>query len=133
MATSGNPIEKLTPDQVQAVAALLSSKDIKTAAAKSGCGETTLHRWLREDADFKAALQAAEAELIDQAVRMLAGGAGDAIGVLVAIMNNKKVNHGVRVRAAKVVIDQLVKLREYSELEERIAALEDFKNATTGI
>jgi hypothetical protein len=125
MATSGNPTEKLSSDQVQALAALLTEKDVKSAAAKAGCGETTLHRWLKEDADFKAALKDAEAELIESAVRRLVGVAGDAIGVLVTIMNNKRAAHGVRVRAAKVVLEQFVRLRELDNLEERIAALED--------
>jgi hypothetical protein len=124
MATSSNPIEKLTPDQVQALAALLTEKDVKTAAAKAGCGETTLHRWLREDADFKAALHAAEAQLIDTAVRRLAVVAGDALDVLTTIMKNKRTAAGVRVRAATVVMEQLIKLRELNNLEERIAALE---------
>lgn len=129
MATSGNSTEKLSPDQVQALAALLTEKDVKSAAAKAGCGETTLHRWLREDTSFRTALHTAEAELIDAAVRRLVGVAGDAIGVLVTIMNNKRAAASVRVRAATVVIEQLVKLRELNNLEQRMAHLEEMLNA----
>jgi hypothetical protein len=122
--TFDNQEEKLKPEQVQALAALLTEKDVKAAAAKAGCSENTLHRWMKEDADFKAALHAAEAQLIDQAVRRLAGAASDAIGVLVTIMNNKRAAASVRVRAATVVIEQLVKLRDLDNHEARLAALE---------
>lgn len=127
MANFSRLAEKLTPEQAQAIAALLSEKDTRAAAAKAGCGERTLYGWLNEP-DFKKALQAAEAELIDMAVRRLAGAAGDAIGVLVTVMNNKRSAASVRVRAATVVIEQLIKLRELNNLEGRIAALEAVNN-----
>lgn len=124
MTDSDSDNQKLDPGQVQAIAALLTEKDTKSAAAKAGISEATIYRWLREDTDFKAALHAAEAQLIDQAVRRLAGAANDAIGVLVTIMNNKRAAASVRVRAATVVIEQLVKLRELNNFEERLAAVE---------
>jgi hypothetical protein len=127
MAINSNPTEKLNPEQVQAIAALLTEKDIKSAAAKAGCGERTLHNWLG-DSHFKAALHAAESQLIDTAVRRLAGTAGDALDTLTSIMNNKRAAHGVRVRAATVVMEQLIKLRELNNLEGRLAALEVASN-----
>ncbi len=38
-----------------AIAALLSRPTIEEAAQLAGIGEKTLRRWLRDDADFKAA------------------------------------------------------------------------------
>jgi hypothetical protein len=64
---------------------LLTEKDIKSAAVKAGCGETTLHRWLKEDANFKAALHDAEKALIDNTVLRLATLSNKALDTLEAL------------------------------------------------
>jgi hypothetical protein len=71
MATNGNP-EKLTPRQRRAIAALLSSRDVKAAALAAKVGARTLYRWL-DDQSFRNALSAAESEAIDTATRRLIG------------------------------------------------------------
>ncbi len=80
---------KLDPSQVQAIAALLTEKDTKSAAAKAGISVESLYRWLK-DADFKAALDAAETEVIAQVIRRLAGNAGDALDTLIAIHKTRR-------------------------------------------
>jgi hypothetical protein len=71
MAVNGNP-EGLTSRKKRAIAALLTSRDIKAAALAAKVGERTLHRWL-DDQSFRDALQAAESEAINTATRRLIG------------------------------------------------------------
>jgi hypothetical protein len=121
MATNGNPTTK----QQKAIAALLSAKDIQAAAAQAGVGERTLHRWLDEDPAFKTALRAAEAQVIDGVVRRLTGSANSALNVVMVIMLDSTTPVSVRLRAAIAILDQLIKLRELNDLEQRIARLEE--------
>ena len=56
-------LEPLTPAQETAVAALLAGKTITDAAADAGVNRATLHRWLRENFGFTAAVNAGRREL----------------------------------------------------------------------
>jgi hypothetical protein len=116
-------IDGLTPQQTRALAALLAARDIQSAAADAGVGLRTLKRWLTEPA-FQAALRQAEKDAIGLAVRRLAGVADTAVRVVLSIMADKTVSASVRLRAALGVLEQLVKLRELAELEDRIEAVE---------
>lgn len=107
-----------------AIRALLQTKTVTEAAALAGVGERTLFRWLA-DSDFRAALATAEGELLDAAQRRLLALQGKAIDTLDALLApESEVSHAVQLRAAQVVLDSLLKLRELRDLEERLAALE---------
>ena len=116
----------LSTKQQKAIAALLVAKDVQSAAIQAGVSERTLHRWINEDERFRAALRAAEALAIDDAVRRLVGAANCALNVLMVMMLDQKTPAAVRLRAAISVLEQLVKLRELNNLEQRIAKLEEF-------
>jgi hypothetical protein len=116
----------LSTKQQKAIAALLVSKDVQSAAIQAGVSERTLHRWINEDDPFRSALRAAEAQAIDDAVRRLVGAANSALNVLMVLMLDQKTPAAVRLRAAISVLEQLVKLRELNNLEQRIARLEEF-------
>jgi hypothetical protein len=111
---------------------LLTAKDIKAAAATVGIGERTIHTWL-DDPAFQAALRQAEARTLDTAVRRLVGASGDALDTLVDLMTSTYVKDGYRIRAATVILEQLVKLRELNNLEQRLAALEAKEGSHDGI
>lgn len=124
MATNGN----LKTKQHKAIAALLSAKDVQSAAQQAGVGERTLHRWLDEDPEFKAALREAEGRAIDDAVRRLVGATNSALSVVMVIMLDAKNPASVRLRAAISILDQMVKLVELNNFEQRIARLEESYN-----
>jgi hypothetical protein len=123
MAEISNPVDELSPKQTRAIGALLVCKDIQTAAVEAGVGERTLHTWLR-DANFQAVLRAAEADALTLAVRRLAGASGLALDVVIGIMEGSA-PPAVRLRAALGLLDQLIKLRQFVDLEDRIAMLEE--------
>ncbi len=120
-------LDTLTTKQKLAIAALLSERGVKEAAEKAGVGRETLHRWLREP-EFSEALKQAELKAIEGATRQLVGLSEQAIEVLRGILDESSIFHpavaGVKVRAAGLVLDKLIALRQLFELEERIAALE---------
>jgi hypothetical protein len=108
----------------QAVAALLTAPTVAEAARVAGVAERTIYRWLAGDAAFVADLRAAEETAIDHAARRLVGLQDDAIGLLGDVVADATAAPGVRVRAASLIVDLALRLRELRSLEERVAALE---------
>ena len=120
---AGNGSE-LSAKQHRTISALLSTKSVIEAAAATGQGERTIYRWLSEPA-FRQALSAAEGDLIDVATRRLLQLQGGALDTLEALLSDETdASAGVRLRAAQVVLDHLLKLREMRDIEQRLQALE---------
>ena len=108
--------------RARALAALMTSATVKSAAALSGVGERTLHRWLR-DPDFAAQLAHVEAELVDSAARRLLSLTDDAIRSLAQLSAGAE-DDGVRLRTAVAILDQAARWRESASIEKRVVALE---------
>jgi len=73
----------LTPKQVLAAGALTAGQTITDAAQAAGVDRSTVHRWLREDFHFQAALNAARRDLlseIENRLLRLAHDAANAVG-----------------------------------------------------
>jgi hypothetical protein len=74
---------ELTPKQMLAAGALTAGQTITDAAQAAGVDRSTVHRWLREDFNFQAALNAARRDLlaeIENRLLRLAHDAADAVG-----------------------------------------------------
>ena len=119
----------MTGKQQRAVQALLQSKSVAQAAQTAGVSERTLYRWLGE-ADFRAALRQAELE----ALQAFSGGL---VSLSQSTMQALKDGLSpaepitVRLRAAGLVLDAILKVRELVTVEERLTALEERCNAHT--
>lgn len=124
MADSGMENEKLTTAQQRAITALLTTKSIVEAAKTAKIAERTLRRWLAEDEAFRQALTMAEGELITLATRRLLGLQSKALGVLEAVLDDADMSASIKLRAAMAVFDYTLKLREWNNIEQRLAALE---------
>ncbi len=127
MAENGNPNE-LSERQRRAIAALLSARNVSEAAQAAQVGERTLRRWLAEPT-FRAALTGAEGQAIDAATRRLVSLTDSAIDVLTTVMQDPDAPSGVRLRAAQGVLDNLLRLRELRNVEERLTRLEGLIDA----
>ena len=111
----------LTPQQAQAIAALLTQSTVSAAAESAGIGRRTLQRWQSTPA-FKAALASAELALIDQSVRRLLGLQEAALGVLSDLMATG--TPAIKLRAACSVLEFGTRLRELRNSEDRLAEQE---------
>ena len=108
--------------RARALAALMTSATVKSAAALSGVGERTLHRWLR-DPDFAAQLAQVETELVDAAARRRLSLTSEAIRSLAQLSAGAE-DDGVRLRTAVAILDQAARWRESASIEKRVVALE---------
>ena len=126
MAFGGNPRQEMATftdsRRARALAALMTSGTVKSAAALSGVGERTLHRWLR-DPEFAAQLAQVEAELVDAAARRLLSLTDGAIRSLEQLSVGAE-DDGVRLRTAVAILDQAARWRESVSIEKRVVALE---------
>jgi ABC-type transporter Mla MlaB component len=116
--------DDLTPKQHRALEALLTAPNVKAAAQAAGCGERTLHVWLKEDAAFIAAYQRLRRESVRQATAQLQQVSARAVAVLVEVMENTEVNAQIRVSAAGKVLDMAIRAVELEDIEARLVALE---------
>ena len=113
--------ETLPPKQAAAIAALLTQNTASAAAAAAGVGRATLQRW-QGDPTFKAALAAAELQVIDQSVRKLLGLKEAALAVLSDFMATG--TPAIKLRAALSVLELGTRLRDLRNEEQRLAELE---------
>jgi transposase len=120
MADNGT---ELTTRQQRTIAALLAARNVREAAKQVKVPERTVYTWLAEPA-FRAALYEAEGHLIDAATRRLLHHQDVALTVILTIMADRDNPAGVRLRAAQSVLEQLLKLRELRNVEQRLTALE---------
>ncbi len=107
----------------QAVAALLSCRNVEEAARAAGIGRNTLKRWMRQP-EFDAAYRETRAALLSQALARLEGAVDAAAKTVLKIMLSPSEPAGARLRAAEIVLEQAAKASSIEELEARLATLE---------
>ncbi len=103
--------------------ALVCGATIENAAKTAGVSERTAHRRLK-DPEFAKKLQDMRAEMVQRAAGMLTAAAMEAVKTLLALQKDNT-PPAVRLGAARAVLELGMKLRESSELADRIAALEE--------
>ncbi|HEV3339638.1 MAG TPA: hypothetical protein VG125_04760 [Pirellulales bacterium] len=104
------------------ILALAAGATVREAAEQAGVGERTVYRRLA-DADFRRAVSEARGRMFDTALGRLAGLASKAAETLERLMESDK--PPVALGAAKAVLGLGPRLRESTELEERISLMED--------
>ena len=114
---------KFDRKQEEAIAALLTQRNIEEAARVTGIGSTTLVRWLQIP-EFQTAYREARRAAFSQSIARLQQASSAAVSVLVKIMVDPDAPTSSRVRAADVVLERASKAIELEDLDQRIAALE---------
>jgi len=114
----------LKPSQRKAIEQLLVHGEVQAAAVAAGVSRDSIHRWMKEPV-FVAALREAERLAIGCAARSLARLATKATTILEAAMDDTAAPMSTRIRAADTVLTRLIQLREFTDLEERLTALEE--------
>jgi transposase-like protein len=107
----------------EAVAALLSQRNVEEAARSVGIGGNTLLRWMQEP-EFEAAYREARRLAFGQSIARLQQAASAAATTLLKIMVDPNTPAASRVRAADRVLDHAAKAIEIEDIEVRVSELE---------
>ena len=122
--------EKLGRKQEDAIAALLSQRNIEEAARTAGVGTRTLIRWLKLP-EFGREYRKARREAVHQSVARLQQATGAAATIVLKLMTDPNVPAAVKLRAAECVFDRAFKGVELDDIEARVAELERAAEAST--
>jgi transposase-like protein len=109
--------------QEEAVAALLTQRNIDEAAKAIGVAPNTLLKWMKLP-EFQAAYREARRAAYSQAVAKLQQGTTAAATTLLKVMLDQSTPASVKVRAAECVMTHSAKAIEIEDIEARVAELE---------
>ena len=112
----------ITPRQSIAIERLLNGGTIQAAADAAGVSRKTVYKWIDQPL-FQAAINNAQAEAMARLSRALIALGGSAVETLEETMSDKNQPAAVRVRAADIVTNRLLTMRESVEFEARLAEL----------
>jgi len=115
--------EKFGRKKEEAIAALLSQKNIDEAARAVGIGTRTLIRWM-QDPGFDKAYRAARRTAFRQCIARLQQASGAAVTTLLKVMVDPGTPPSTKVRAADSILDHSAKAIELEDIEARVAAIE---------
>ena len=107
----------------EAIAALLTQRNIEEAAKVTGIGANTLLRWLKVP-EFQTVYRQARRDAFGQAVARLQQGTSAAATTLLKTMIDPATPASVRVRAAEAIFKHAAKAIEVEDIEARVSALE---------
>ena len=106
----------------EAAALALATGRTQAEAAEAGhVSEKTIFNWLTEE-PFRVRVSQLRGELVGRTLGKLIDGMTEAADALRGLLSAR--NEAIRLGAAKAMIELGVKLREGTEIEERLAALE---------
>src|SRR5215475_14119952 len=107
----------------EAIAALLTQRNIDEAARSIGVTQNTLLSWMKIP-EFDAAYREARRMAFRQSVSRMQQASSAAVTTLLKIMVDPTAPHSTRVRAADSVLDHSAKAIEIEDIEARVAELE---------
>ena len=118
-----SPGSKFTRKKEEAIAALLTQRNIEEAARSAGIGTQTLLRWLKIP-EFQTAYREARRAAFSQSIARLQQATTAAVSTLLKVMLDPTTPASTRVRAADSVLDHSAKSIEIEDIEARVAELE---------
>jgi hypothetical protein len=107
----------------EAIAALLTQRNIEEAARSVVIAPNTLLRWMKET-EFDAAYREARRAAFGQSIARLQQGTAAAATTLLKIMIDASTPASVRVRAADSIFSHAAKAIEIEDIEARLSELE---------
>jgi hypothetical protein len=122
-STLNGRADRLTPRQESAAIALASGRTESEAADVCGVGSRTIRTWLAASPAFPRRIGELRAAMTSAALGRLSAAMASAADVLAELAASAE-SEQVRLGAARSVVELGLKLKESTELEARIAALE---------
>jgi transposase-like protein len=114
---------KFERKQEEAIAALLTQRNIDEAAKSVGIAANTLLSWMKVP-EFQVAYRAARRSAFSQAIARLQQGTSAAATTLLKTMIDPATPASVRVRAAEAIFNHAAKAIEIEDIEVRVTELE---------
>jgi DNA-binding MurR/RpiR family transcriptional regulator len=114
---------KLKRKLEEAVAAMLTQRNIEEAARSIGVSAATLMRWQKLP-EFQVAYREARRAAFGQTVARLQQGTSAAATTLLKTMIDPTTPASVKVRAAEAIFNHAAKAIEIEDIEARVSALE---------
>jgi transposase-like protein len=122
------PGSKFTRKKEEAIAALLTQRNVEEAARTAGIGTQTLIRWMKLP-EFDSAYRDARRAAFGQATARLQQGSSAAATTILKIMFDANAPASVRLRAADSILSHGAKAIELEDLEARLVELERIAQA----
>ena len=107
----------------EAIAALLTQRNVEEAARSIKVAPKTLLRWMREP-EFESAYRAARRDTFKQSIARLQQATAAAVTTLLKVMVDPGTPASTKVRAADSVLDHAAKAIEIEDIEARVCELE---------
>ena len=121
----------MTPNKEKLLAALLTSRSKKEAAAAAGIAERTMRTYF-EDPEFCQRYREAFAGVIEDATRQAQALLMPALSTLQTVMEDEEIPAQARITAAKSIIDYSLKLTEQADILEQLRELERWNEELNG-
>src|SRR5260370_2050917 len=115
---------KFTRKMEEAIAALLTQRNVEEAARTAGIGTQTLIRWMKVP-EFQTAYREARRAAFSQSIARLQQGTSAAATTLLKIMLDQTSPASTRVRASECIMNDAAKAMELEDIGVRVAALEE--------
>lgn len=115
----------------EAIAALLTQRNVEDAARAAGVGVSTLLRWMKEP-EFDSAYREARRAAFGQSVARLQQASSAAVSTLLKVMIDPSTPSSTKVRAADSVLGHSAKAIEIEDIDARLTELERTAEATKG-
>ena len=119
----GSPGSKFTRKKEEAIAALLTQRNIEEAAKSAGIGTQTLIRWMKLP-EFDKAYREARRKAFGQSIARLQQGTSAAATTLLKLLIDQNTPASVRARVADSIFNHAAKAIEIEDIEARVSALE---------
>jgi hypothetical protein len=104
------------------ISALLSSRSVEEAAAKTGIALITARRWM-QDPEFVEQFRKARQEIMGQATTQIQQATSEAIVALRQVISTGD-SEAAKVSSARTILEIAFKAAEIDQLEQRIETLE---------
>jgi len=96
----------LSPVQAQVIEALAQGQTVTAAAEKAGVHRTTIHNWIRNQPQFKAAVRTAQAEYAAEVNDGIHELAAHALLTLHDLLRDPATPHAVRLKTALAILQR---------------------------
>ena len=116
----------MTPNKEKLLAALLTSRTKKEAAAAAGISDRTMRSYF-DDKEFCQRYREAFAGVVQDATRRAQQLLEPALSTLQTVMEDEEIPAQARITAAKSIIDYSLKLTEQTDILEQLRELEEWR------